>query len=427
MFAILRQRNFALLWFGQLVSLTGDWVLIITLPFYVYQLTGSTLATGAMFIVQMLPRVLFGSLAGVFVDRWNRKWTMIMADLLRANILLLLLLIHSRDLLWLVYTVGTLETTISLFFTPARTALVPNIVDKEHLVAANSLDSVADNLTRLIGPSIGGALLGLLGTITGVALIDSLSYLISGLLIMLIIVPPVQKETQVVTEHAPEAQTFKATLVEVWKEWLDGLRIVKNEQIIRAIFIVMGLTVLADSPITALIVPLVKDILHGGAAALGWLMTLRGLGGLLGGFITERLNKTVRVKYLIMVGLVIDGFALLAVVNFPNLSFALLLMAVAGIAAMFWIINAVTMLQSNVADAYRGRVFGAYDTTASLLAVASMTVASTLGDHIGAAPILNAAGILYVLAGLSAILMLKGIRKQVHIEIKEPEAVGAGE
>lgn len=88
MFAVLGQRNFALLWVGQVVSLIGDWVLLIALPFYVYALTGSVLATGAMFIAETLPRLVLGSLAGVFVDRWDRRWTMIVADVLRALILL---------------------------------------------------------------------------------------------------------------------------------------------------------------------------------------------------------------------------------------------------------------------------------------------------------------------------------------------------
>src|SRR6202140_1528925 len=73
MLAVLRQRNFGLLWVGQNISMVGDWVLFVALPFYIYALTGSTLATGIMFIVQTLPRLFFGSVAGVFVDRWNRS------------------------------------------------------------------------------------------------------------------------------------------------------------------------------------------------------------------------------------------------------------------------------------------------------------------------------------------------------------------
>src|SRR5437867_3981868 len=108
MIAVLLRRNFALLWSGLTISMIGDWVLFITLPFYVYQLTGSTLATGMMFLAMSLPRALFGSLAGVFVDRWNRKWTMICADLACAILMLFLLFLHSKEQVWLVYVIGAL-------------------------------------------------------------------------------------------------------------------------------------------------------------------------------------------------------------------------------------------------------------------------------------------------------------------------------
>ncbi len=114
MLETLRQRNFALLWFGGLISFAGDWALIIALPVFIYDLTGSTLATGAMFIAQTLPRLLFGPLAGVFVDRWNRKHTLVVANLAQGAVLPLLLLVQSTDLLWLLYLVAFIQTSISL-------------------------------------------------------------------------------------------------------------------------------------------------------------------------------------------------------------------------------------------------------------------------------------------------------------------------
>src|SRR5262249_22849680 len=103
MLATLRNRNFALLWLGGLVSFAGDWVMFIALPVYVYDLTGSALATGGMFMAQTAPRLLLGSIAGVFVDRWDRRWTMIVANMLCAAVLLLLLLVRSAADLWLLY------------------------------------------------------------------------------------------------------------------------------------------------------------------------------------------------------------------------------------------------------------------------------------------------------------------------------------
>ncbi|MBO0782840.1 MAG: MFS transporter [Ktedonobacteraceae bacterium] len=426
MLAVLRRRDFALLWLGQLISLTGDWVLFITLPFYVYQLTGSALATGAMFVVQILPRALFGSLAGVFVDRWSRKWTMIASDLSRAGLLLFLLFFHSRDQVWLVYVVATLETTISLFFTPARSAIVPHLVEQDQLVAANSLDSVADNMTRILGPSVGAALFGLLGAFASVAIIDSASYLFSALLIMLIRVPASAAEARETDTKASEANVSpKERWLAVWREWLEGLRIVKSEPVIRGIFIVLGLLVLGDSPLTAVIVPFVKNVLHGDTATLGWLMTARGAGGLLGSFITGWLSKYIRPSRLIMLGLLIPGVVILIIANIPSIPLALVSITLIGIIVMFCIISSETLMQQSVSDAYRGRIFGSYGTTSSLLAVIALAVASPLGDQVGSIPVLNASGALYILAGLSALIMLGGA--VIQQPARPPATVEPGE
>ena len=125
MFGLLRQRNFSLLWFGQLLSLVGDWVLLVALPFYVYDLTGSALLTGVMWMVESLPRLLLGSLAGVFVDRWDRRRTMIVADLTRALIPLPLLLVPTREWPWVIYVVAILESVISQFWVHAKAAITP--------------------------------------------------------------------------------------------------------------------------------------------------------------------------------------------------------------------------------------------------------------------------------------------------------------
>ncbi len=99
----LRQRNFALLWLGGLISQTGDWLLQIGLPVYVYLLTGSALATSIMLMVSFVPTILLGSVAGVFVDRWDRLRTMLVANVLLAAGLLPLFLVHDKGSLWMMY------------------------------------------------------------------------------------------------------------------------------------------------------------------------------------------------------------------------------------------------------------------------------------------------------------------------------------
>ena len=160
MLAVLRQRNFALFWLGQLISVFGDWILLVALPFYIFDLTGSALATGAMFMASNLPRVLLGSVAGVFVDRWDRRRTMIAADLSRAALMLTLLTVHSVHWLWIVYLVAFTQATIAQFFNPAKNAVIPLLVGETDLIAANSLNSLSSELTRLTAPALGGLLFG---------------------------------------------------------------------------------------------------------------------------------------------------------------------------------------------------------------------------------------------------------------------------
>jgi hypothetical protein len=127
---VLRQRDFSLLWFAGLISITGDWMLIIALPITVYELTGSPLATGGILIANKLSALLLGSVAGVLVDRWDRKRTMVIANLIRAPLLLLLLAVNSADRVWIAYVTGAALSAVGQFFRPAENALLPRLVEQ---------------------------------------------------------------------------------------------------------------------------------------------------------------------------------------------------------------------------------------------------------------------------------------------------------
>jgi len=124
MLATLRQRNFALLWLGGLISLAGDWVLMIGLPIYVYLLTHSVLALSITLLVASIPNIVLGSLAGVFVDRWDRKRTMVITSLLLALALLPLLLVRTAERVWIIYLVAFVEACLEQFFAPAQSVVV---------------------------------------------------------------------------------------------------------------------------------------------------------------------------------------------------------------------------------------------------------------------------------------------------------------
>ena len=277
MLATLRQRNFALLWFGGLISLIGDRAMFIGLEFYVFQQTGSTLRMAALFTAYYLPMVLFGSVAGVFVDRWDRRRIMIITNLLQACVMPLLFLVRSGEWLWLVYLVAFVQSSASIFFGPAESAIVPNLVEEEHLVPANALGNLNNTISRLAGPPIGGILFALCG-LGGVVIVDSASFLIAAALIALMSVPSRPAAAQ--GGEADVTGEVVSSWVQVWREWREGLRLVRHDRLLVALFVVNGITSFGGSMIDPLYAPFVGEILHGGPAALGWLSTTGAVGGL---------------------------------------------------------------------------------------------------------------------------------------------------
>jgi Na+/melibiose symporter-like transporter len=401
MLVVVRQRNFALLLFAGLISSVGDLVLTIALPFYVYDLPHSALETGAMFIASTLPGLLVGPVAGVFGDRWDRKHTMVAADLSRVVLMLLLLAVRSRDALWIVYLVAFVESSVSRFFTPAKSAFIPHLVPAERLTAANSLDSVSSSNVSLIAPSLGGALLVLLG-LSGVVLVDSASFLLSGLLIALIVVPSAGARPLAGTAVASSVRAWGA----VWREWLDGLRLVQRDRLLLTLFTVMGLAMLGQGILTALNVVFVKDVLHGSAAVFGWMVTAAGVGGLIGGMVMGQAGTGMSPARLIALGLGVAGVILVVRTNVPVLPLFLTLTALAPLFVTGVTISLQTLFQRGVPDQYRGRIFASFGTTTSLLLLGGLGLASVLGNRLSVVVLLDVASGLFVLSGAVALVLL---------------------
>ncbi len=403
MLATLRQPNFALLWTAGLVSQIGNWVLIAALPFYVYERTGSTLASGMIWIAYTLPGLLLGSVAGVFVDRWDRKRTMVVVNLLQAALMLVLLLVGSAEWLWLVYLVALLESALGQFFAPAENSLLPSLVGEERLLQANALNSLNDNLARVVGPSLGGALFGFFG-LQAVVLVDSASFLVAGVLISLISSPAASRGADI----GPTGDEAAGSLARVWREWIAGLGLVRANRVLRAVFIVMGVSLLADSILTALLVPFVNSVAEGGAQALGAILTVRGVAGLIGGVVIGWVGKRAGPARILGWSLILLGALFLVEVNFPYIPLILMVTLLNGPPVIGWLTGQQTLLQAGTDDEYRGRVFGAYGTTNALMLLAGTGLGSFLGDIVGVVPLLNVSGVLYSLAGLLALGLLSG-------------------
>jgi MFS family permease len=400
MLAVLRQRNFTLLWAGGLISMLGDWLLFIALPFYIYGLTGSALATGAMFITETLPIVLFGSLGGVFADRWDRKKTMIVTDVLRAALLLLLLTVSSREWLWAIYLVVFVQSSLGQFFNPAKGALIPQLVDEQLLMPANSLNSLGVELTRLVGAPLGGALMAYAG-LASVVIADSASFLLSALLIGLIAAPPS-------AQQATPSTGARAVLASVGRDLGQGLGLVRGTRWLAGLFLAMAVIMFGQGITNALLVPFIDQVLHGDAQVFGWVVTAQGIGGLVGGLLAGTIGQLFAPARIMAVSAVVMGVFVLLIVNIPVLPIVLGLLAVIGLPVVAFMVSEATMLQSGVADQYRGRVMGTYGMAQALMLLCGMGLASALGDALGVVPLLDLVSGLYVLAGLLVLALVGG-------------------
>lgn len=396
---LLRSRNFAFLWSADFISQIGDWVLLVALPFYIYQRTGSILATGGAFIAETLPMIALGSVAGVFVDRWDRKRILVVANTLQFALTLLLLFARTPQWFWVIYVVAASQAVVAQFAGPAAKAALPMIVGEERLVAANGALSVNNNLARLIGPSLGGALLVAFG-LAGVVVADALSFLLAGLLLLFLSLSAVPL--------AISADGEATRVRDLLTEWTSGLRIIVETDWLRALFVVMGLAVLGDGMFSVLMAPFVSNVLHANAATFGWVMTARGLGGLVGGVVIGWLEKRLRLTLIIGLSAVLMGLDLAAIAWMAYVPATLALMALAGIPVIGFYVTASTLIQLGAQDAYRGRIFGSFSAVNALMMLLGMLAASATGDRLGISLTITAAAGLTVLAGVVALLFLSG-------------------
>ena len=406
MFALLRRRDFALVWTASLISATGDWVLFIGLPIYVYQLTGSTLATSAMFVAELVPQIALGSVAGVFVDRWDRKRTMVVANLVLTVALLPLAFVRSADLVWIVYVVAFTESLLARFLRPAEAAMLPRLVEKRDLVAANSLGAFAANTARLVGPTVGGIVAGLYG-LGAVAAVDSATFLIAAVLVTVVRTSGAPDRAGIVDVSAVAAGRLRA----FWREWVDGLSLVTRSRTIRVLFGLAALSSLGEGSFGVLFVVWVNRVIRGTALELGWFMTAQAVGGLVGGLVIVRITRGMSPRQVLGVASVafglLDALLFVSPLIRPEIVVSLIVIGIVGIAGVAFMAGFNAILQTSVDDAYRGRVFGAIFATMAVLRLASTVIAGVLGGIVSPIPLLIAmqSGS-YVVLGLAALGLL---------------------
>jgi MFS family permease len=354
-----RNRNFRYLWWGNVVSLLGDWFNLLASAALVTELTSSGVAISYLFLVRFLPQFLFSPIAGVIADRYDRRKIMIAADVLRAVTVLGFLLIRSESQLWLFYGLTATQFMLSALFVPARSAALANIVAPKDLVTANALDSFTWSTMFALGAFLGGVIATLFGNQTAFVM-DAATFLVSAWLIGRIVLP--EREVRAVSASGG------------WLELSGGLRYLWGIPFLLTISIVKAAGSLVWGAINVLevsyadhVYPLSSTALtqwlsieNGGTATLGLIYVASGLGTGLGPLLMRRWlgDSTKRLMVGISAGFFLTATGILA------LGLVTTLPAFLGATFMrtfgtgtIWVFSAV-LLQIMVPDRVKGRVFG---------------------------------------------------------------------
>jgi Na+/melibiose symporter-like transporter len=406
-------RDFRLLLGAGLVSMTGDWILEIGLAYYIYAITGSTLASATMLLASFVPQILFSSVAGVFVDRWDRKRTMIGANLLLCVGLAPLVLVHRADQVWIVYVVLMWEGIVQVFFSPAEQALVPHLVPDDRLVTANALNGQNADLSRLVGSAVGGVVAGL-GGITALAAVDAATFVLAASMVAAVrtsgrAVVPADATAESAT------QELEGRLGRLRREWVDGLRAAASQRVLRVIFAFVLVTSVGEGIMGTLFAPFVRDVLHGSAEAYGLVVSVQAIGGIAGGLVAASVGHRVSAAHLFGWGSVVFGIVDLTMFLYPLVWVqvwpAAVCMIVVGVPGALTVAGFMTLFQRSTADAYRGRVFGAMGLVQSVAMVGGAVGAGFLGSSVGIVPILALQGGGYLVAGCAIVLLLREVAR----------------
>jgi len=396
-----KQRDFRLLWLGQIIARLGDNFYWLALLITVNELTSSTLAMGFTTISLTLPQLLLGLPAGVFVDRFDRRKVMIASDVLRGGLVLFCLLVGNREQVWIFYLVGFLMSAISVFFFPARQAVTPSLVAKENLLGANALLETSRTLAMLMGAAAAGFVIAYAGAKVAFILV-SVSFLLSAIFLWAMSVPQMVQSTR------------STSLANLWAELRQGLGFVRNSRLLTGIMIVMTVVMLGIGAINVLWVPFMDRLFGIGPEGLGIADSLQGLGMLLGSIIVGNLTSRFRLTRLLSGSLALFGLAAVAIGLAPTFITVLVLLIFVGLSLPPINAAASTLVQTVTPDDLMGRVNSASGAVQSVANLLSMALAATLGDLVGVRTVFVACGLVVLVASGMGWMMLR-----------EPDEVGA--
>jgi MFS transporter, DHA3 family, macrolide efflux protein len=375
---------FRKLWLATLVSIFGDFLALYAIfSEMTFRMHASARAITLVTVFFLLPLALVGPVAGVFVDRWHPRRTMVTSDIARAVLVLGLVFARAP---WHIYAVFLALSTFSSFFTPARSVTLPQIVPLNGLMGANALIQQTVQILQMASPVLAGALAGWAGP-SSCYYLDSASFVFSGLVIATIAIPA--RPAHANREVKP-----------VVRDLLSGVRFIFGHPVIGFVILSIAAGTFAISAFGSLIAVYVRDVLHANTYLFGALGSMIGAGMLAGGLVVTPLARRIQQKaHLITVGILLCGAAIAAIAWMANNVAALAGCFAIGIGASLLTIAAMTLMQGQVPAEMRGRVSSSSMSLISISQGVALLFAGDLASRLGIAAVFyGSAAMLLVIA-----------------------------
>lgn len=386
-----RNSNFRHLWIGQIISELGDWFNNIAVLALAMHLTGSGLVVSAVLLSRTVPAVLFGPPAGVLADRFKRRTLLLSADYLRAVLAMGFILVSSRDHMGLAYLFGALLTAVSIFFTTAKNASIPELCAPEELMTANALTGSTTAIMQMLGGALGGFAVQGFGYQAAFTL-NALSFLVSAGLILRI--------------RFPESQTARGLHKDrpsYAREFWEGLRFVRSQPIVLGLLLVGAGWATGGGAAQILFSLFAVDVYQAGESGIGILYAAAGLGIVVGATASNaffRHQSFAVTKWVIGISMVLTG-VFYSIFSFTHtLWTGVLWIALSRVVMGINNIIGATLLMNTVPAEFRGRTFSVKETVVIFMMVVSMLVAGIAQRYVGPHTIALVAGILTLLTGV---------------------------
>jgi MFS family permease len=406
-----QNRNFMRLWWAQLISQLGDRIHQMALVGLIAQRDpGSAMGLAKLLSCTILPVFLIGPLAGVYVDRWDRRQTLFVCDLLRGGLVLSIPLVFiDGNSMIPIYTIVFLTFCFSRFYVPAKMAIIPDLVHKENLLIANTLISTTGMIAFVLGAAAGGWIVETRGAGEGFVW-DAVTFFISALFIITIhsIFGLKMNKAQIVAKSREFIRMEKT----VWVEIKEGFQYVIRHSEIRLVINMLFVLLAAAGAIYVVIIVFIQESFQSVTKDLGMLAIALGVGLFLGAILYGKWGQRLawyRTIFFCLVsgGIMVTTFAVL-VRHYPNLAMAAVLSSVLGLVIGPVFITGNTVIQLVCEESMRGKVFSALEIVIHFAFLVSMLVSSWLAEYLSQFVILLGVGGVFTLVGIWGLLHFRG-------------------